>query len=411
MRHTRMIQPDYAGQYRCVGPACHDNCCSGWMVSIDEASHRKYADLPPSPLRTLIDASIVRDATGDPNADFARIQMLPTGVCPFLSEEDLCRIQVEHGGSYLCRTCAEFPRNTSTIDGLKETALSLSCPEAARLVLLAPRLFPPPGAPARQLNWDENASGTNALRPYFWQVREFVIGLILNRNYPLWQRLFLVGSFCRRLEALSRGEIDRNFPQVLDDFSRAVADGGLCPAMDTIPADLPLQLEIVLRVIAQRVNNVPIRPRLRQVLELFTVGVGHSQTASIASQVSRYADAYQQFYVPFFKRRPGILENYLVNAVLRDQFPFGKKLFEPGAEPEPARAFAMLAIPFALMKGLLIGVVAAKKRRFSAADVVKTVQSAFRHFEHNVSFLSDAYALLEARGLTDARGLAMLLRN
>lgn len=411
MRQTRMIQPDYADRFRCTGPACEDNCCSGWLISVDEPTHRRYDDLPASTLRTLIVASILRDPAADPKAPFATIQMLPSGVCPLLSEQHLCRIQGEYGEPYLCRTCTEFPRNIHTIDGLKETALTLSCPEAARLVLLAPNLFPPPNAPGHQLTWDETAATATALRPYFWPIRELVVGLILNRRYPLWQRLFLVGSFCRRLEALSRGEPSRRLSQILDDFSRAVAGGGLCSAMEGIPADLNLQLEIVLRVIAQRVNGIPIRPRLRQVLEMFVEGIGHSCTATLEAQVSRYAHSYRQYYVPFFRRHPRILENYLVNMVLRDVFPFGKKLFEPAAEPEPVKAFAMLAIQFALTKGLLIGVAGAAKRRFSAADVVRTVETTFRHFEHNTKFLSDAYDMLEARGLADARCLTMLLRN
>jgi lysine-N-methylase len=411
LRQTQMMQPNYAGRFRCTGPACEDNCCSGWIISVDEPTHRKYDDLPASSLRTLIAASILRNPSADPKVPFATIQMLPSGVCPLLSEQHLCRIHGECGESYLCRTCAEFPRTTLTIDGLKETALTLSCPEAARLVLLAPNLFPPPSAPGHQLTWDETASTATALRPYFWPIREFVVGLILNRKYPLWQRLFLVGSFCRRLQALSQGEPSRKFSQILDDFSRAVAAGGLCSAMEGIPADLNLQLEIVLRVIAQRVNGIPIRPRLRQVLEMFVEGIGHSRAATLEAQVSRYAHAYRQFYVPFFRRRPRILENYLVNMVLRDVFPFGKKLFEPEAEPEPAKAFAMLAIQFALTKGLLIGVAGAAKHRFSAADVVRTIETAFRHFEHNAKFLSDAYDMLGARGLVDARGLTMLLRN
>lgn len=411
LRQTRMIQPNYADRFRCTGSACEDNCCSGWVISVDELTRRKYADLPSTPLRTLIDASIRRDTGGGPKAPFATIQMLPSGLCPFLSGQRLCRVQMEYGESYLCRTCAEFPRTTHTIDGLEETALTLACPEAARLVLLAPNLFPPPNAPAHQLTWDETLPTATALRPYFWPIREFVIALILNRRYPLWQRLFLVGSFCRRLEALSRGEDSRRFSQILDDFSRAVAAGGLCAAMEGIPADLNLQLEIVLRIIAQRVNGLAIRPRMRQVLETFVEGIGHSRTASFEGQVSRYAHAYQQYYVPFFRRRPRILENYLVNTVLRDVFPFGKKLFKQEAEPEPDNAFAMLAIQFALTKGLLIGVAGERQRRFSAADVVRTVETAFRHFEHNTKFLSDACAMLADRGVADARGLTMLLRN
>jgi len=413
LRQTRIIQPDYANRFRCIGSACEDTCCSGWRVSVDESDFHRLTSLPAGPLRSLVDVSILQSAQPHEEADnaFASIRMLPSGECPFLSADRLCRVQRECGEQYLSRICADYPRNSYSIDGLKETELSLSCPEAARLILLSPSLLPQNGAPGYQLTWDETTAGSADLRSCFWQIREFVVGLILNRRYPLWQRLFLLGTFCRRLEAFQCAETNRNFVDILDDFSRAVNLGGLGESMETIPADLPLQLEIVLSFIAQRVNGVNISPRFRGVLDLFVKGLGHSRTASIESQAATYADAYRRYFTPFFGRHPHMLENLLVNAVFRDAFPFGRALTSAESRPEPAKAFAMMAIQFALIKGMLIGVAAARGRQFSAADVVKVVQTASRLFEHNPRFLNTAYAGLEGRGLTDARGLTLLLRN
>lgn len=412
MRQTRLIRSDYGSRFACIGSQCEDNCCKDWIVTIDETTCRKYSALTHSPLRALLVESIVPpEGPGDGAIPFARIRMQPSGQCPILSENRLCRIQLELGEAYLSPTCARYPRTTHTIDGLEETTLSLSCPEAARLVLLNPRLLPPADGPGYQLAWDETAAVGGSLRPWFWQIRAFVVSLVLNRNYPLWQRLFLLGSFCRRLEAFSRGEAGKSFPAILDDFSRALAGRKLQTAMDSIPADLPLQLEILLRLIAQRLDNLPAASGLRPVLTDFVAGIGHSRTAPIESQAAQYAHAHSRYFVPYFRRHPWILENYLVNFVLRDVFPFASRLFEADAEPEPSKAFAMLAIQFSLVQGLLIGVAGARGRRFGAADVVNTVRTAFKAFEHCPQFLSGACALLESRGLADARGLTMLLRN
>ena len=78
---------------------------------------------------------------------------------------------------------------------------------------------------------------------------------------------------------------------------------------------------------------------------------------------------------------------------------------------QPARAFALLAIQFALIKGPLIGVAGARRQEFCTTDVVHTVQTASKHFEHYKQFLPGAYALLAAKGLDNARGLTMLLGN
>lgn len=412
MRKTRIVRPEYAERFTCIGPACEDTCCAGWTVTVDEASYRKYTSLPDGPLRSLADSSLlcVSDEATKVDADhFATVRMLPSGVCPFLSEQRLCRMQVEHGESYLCRTCVTFPRYVQTIDGLKETELSLSCPEAARLILLNRNLLPSAAGAGYQMTWDETA--TEPLRFYFWPIRALALDLIQNREYALWQRMFLLGTFSRRLESLVRGELKRSVPGLLSDFVRAVSTQDLRTAMEKIPANLPLQLEVLFRLIAQRVSTTHIGPRMQQVLSAFCEGVGHSRTATMESKVARYADAYAQSFSPFFSRHPHILENYLVNAILRERFPFRSEPSSPQGEFEPARAFAEIVLPLALIKGLLIGVAGARGRKFCSADVVKTVQTASKHFEHNRQFLSKAHAMLAERNLDNAYGLTMLLRN
>jgi len=49
LRQTRIIQPNYAGRFQCVGSTCEDTCCSGWRVSIDDEDYRKLTSVPPGP--------------------------------------------------------------------------------------------------------------------------------------------------------------------------------------------------------------------------------------------------------------------------------------------------------------------------------------------------------------------------
>ena len=72
--------------------------------------------------------------------DFARIQMNSVNQCPMLTGERLCRIHAELGAQFLGQTCADYPR-VRVADGVKETVLAFSCPEAARMVLLNPQLL------------------------------------------------------------------------------------------------------------------------------------------------------------------------------------------------------------------------------------------------------------------------------
>lgn len=412
MRETTLIRPSYSEGFRCIGPACEDSCCAGWRVEIDQATYEKYQTIPPGPLRVLIDASIVRAAetAESGNVAFAQIKMLPSMRCPFHNAQELCQIQAELGESYLSNTCAQYPRTVQVFDQLKDTVLSLSCPEACRLVLLNPNLLSNSGSANHRLRWDDTKSQP-AMLPYFWPIREFVMSLITNRNYPLWQRIFLLGTFSRRLESVLRGEIQGGFPALLKGFSAAIDSGSLRASIESIPADLGLQLGMVLELLRLRANIPNRSSRFVESLNLFARGIGYKPEAPIESLTASYAAAYERYYAPFFLKSPFILENYLINMIFGRVFPFGKSIADRSIPMEPAREFALLATDFALIKGLLIGVAGGCKEEFSTDHVVTTIQTAFKHFEHNSNFLAKSHQILAEKKLDNAHGLTMLLRN
>jgi len=55
--------------------------------------------------------------------------------CPFHNDDDLCDIYIEMGEEALCETCTNFPRHIEEFDDLKEVSLTMSCPEASRIML------------------------------------------------------------------------------------------------------------------------------------------------------------------------------------------------------------------------------------------------------------------------------------
>jgi lysine-N-methylase len=416
LRQTTLIRPEYAERFHCIGPACEDSCCEGWRVHIDRQTYERYQAIPAGPLRTLIDANILRqphaEGVSNPSQEpFALVKMESNGHCPMLSADHLCQIQLAHGEGYLSKTCATYPRGPQVIDQLKEATLSLSCPEAARLVLLDPQLLRTTGGGFYHMSWDDAGKGESNMRHYFWPIRDFVVALVRNRAYPMWQRLFLLGTFCRRLDVVAREGNDLGFPFFFRDFSKAIVSGSLRRSMEAIPADLDLQLDLLLRLLKMRVETMEMAPRLRETLKDFTVGIGLTAECSRSSNTALYAEAHQRHFAPFFQKNPHILENYLVNTLFRELFPFGPKLFDPSATVEAAQAFGLLATKFALVKGLLIGVAGCHKESFCSEHVVKTVQAVFKHFEHNQGFLDQSHQLLVARNLDNAHGLTLLLRN
>jgi lysine-N-methylase len=278
--------------------------------------------------------------------------------------------------------------------------------------LLAPDLAGVKGAQQFEMTWDAAGPGGQArdLTGFFWPVRGFVFELLRNREYALWQRLFLVGVFVRRLDEMSR-EDAWGVADFLAGFSAAVKVGSLRASMETIGADLQLQLDLVLRLAGLPLPRSHVGVRFLEVVEEFKKGIGNGPAATMQSLIGCYARAYDGHYAPFFEERPHVLENLLVNAVYRTMFPYGAKAGKADWKAEMGREFALLSTQFALIKGLLIGVAGCYGEAFCEEHVVKTVQSASKHFEHHPQFLDEAHALLVSSGLDNARGLTMLVRN
>jgi lysine-N-methylase len=387
-------------------------------VPIDKPAWEKYQNLPEGPLPDLIRASLIlkpetEAAPGAAKPVFAIIRMNAANECPMLSADHLCRVQAELGESLLSHACATFPRYVHSLGGVEEKALTLSCPEAARLVLLTPDLLAESAQPqsSNELRPSTNAEPAQTLPSDFWPIRAVVLKLVQNRLYPLWQRLFLMDVLCRRLDAIAQGELELTVPAFLAGFENTVASGTLRPSMAALPIDNGAQLDVVLRLAGLMLHKSNVRPRFAECIKAFTAGIGNGPGATFESLTAQYTQAHDRSYQPFFDRHPHIMENFLVNTILRCQFPFGKDAMRNGTPPSMTREFAMLAAQFALMRGLLIGVAGSHGKAFSTAHVVHTMQAASKHFEHHTEFLNMAYALLVERNMDGARGLATLLRN
>jgi lysine-N-methylase len=132
------VRPQYAKRFRCIGADCEDVCCLGWDVTIDRATYQKYESLPTMRPRLQECFTILSES----ESGHARINLDSSNRCPFLAQDRMCTIHRDLGESYLSQTCTSYPRVSRRIDGLMEKPLMLSCPEAARLVLLEPELQP-----------------------------------------------------------------------------------------------------------------------------------------------------------------------------------------------------------------------------------------------------------------------------
>ncbi len=119
-------KPDYYEEFHCIADRCEATCCAGWQIVIDEDSLERY-----------------RQESGDFSWELKRRINWKEGVfrqdrarrCAFLNADNLCDLYTALGEESLCRTCTDYPRHIEEFENVREYTLSVSCPEAARILL------------------------------------------------------------------------------------------------------------------------------------------------------------------------------------------------------------------------------------------------------------------------------------
>lgn len=124
-KNMKYLKPHFYDKFICTAGDCPDTCCSGWQIMIDEESLERYGKEAGEFGRHL------RNSIDWEKECFYQNNRR----CAFLNEENLCDLYKALGPDALCDTCKSYPRHTEEYEGLRELSLSLSCPEAAKIIL------------------------------------------------------------------------------------------------------------------------------------------------------------------------------------------------------------------------------------------------------------------------------------
>src|ERR1700722_12028388 len=112
----KLLQPGYFKDFHCIGPACEDTCCAGWIVHIDKDTYGKYQSCSDPEIGSSLHSLITINEKRSNNDDYAQVS-LDGSVCPFLSE-GLCAIQARLGEEHLSNMCATYPRVVNRVDDM-----------------------------------------------------------------------------------------------------------------------------------------------------------------------------------------------------------------------------------------------------------------------------------------------------
>jgi lysine-N-methylase len=419
---TKWLQPRAFHGFRCIGADCEDTCCSGWLVNIDKGTYDTYQTCQDPEMGPRLRELVTLNPASTGSNSYARIGLAGAS-CPFLDER-LCGIQKSLGESYLSIVCSRFPRVLNVVDDTLQRSLDLSCPEAARLMLLDPAAmqFDEMEGSPQDSRWGELSVLTTADEssrkpyPYFRAIRAFLIELLQYRAYPLWKRIVILGSFCDQIEQLSAAGQNAQVPAAIQWFREAIRSNSLDQAIHQHSLTPVLQLGILLELIVARITGEFVSPRFFACYQEFKDGIEWGAESSMEEIGNRYAAAYAGHLRPFLDRHGHILEHYLVSYVHRTLFPLGaqKSTADPrvdkGAETVRDRCLLML-VYYGVVQAVLTGMAGFHRKELDPAHVIRLIQAVSKAFEHNLSFPERALQILAGKGVRNCVSMAILLRN
>ncbi|WP_160686633.1 flagellin lysine-N-methylase [Clostridium sp. C2-6-12] len=403
--NIKMRYPSYLNEFKCIGGSCEDNCCGYWHIYIDKETFEKYKNIQDEETKKFVNDNIfVREKCNTLKTDYGQIKLDSDKICPFLNNENYCSLQTKLGEEYLSNVCTVFPRVINKIDDFYEMSLDVSCIEAARLILLK----------AEGINFSEEeisigkhfvtleidtyskeVKDTNY--KYMREIRGKSIEIIKNKNYSLSERLYVLGSFLENL----RRELCYGYYNV-KEFIHKYDMNSFSNDFKRNKENYMLQLSFY-RQVLEKFNEYGeyysdyFKTKMKEVFSGFRFYKGES----LIENSELFIKAWDYCEENIFEKYSYIFENYLVNHMFKEFFPFSENdiVFD---------GYIMMLIRFSYIKFILVGQYI-YNGEISIEKIVRLIQALSKEIEHNDEYLKNILLYIKEYELDNKRFAEILL--
>jgi lysine-N-methylase len=384
------IAPDYYDKFQCNGPQCPDTCCRGWSVHIDRETYHRYKSNRHKTLAPLIKLAVIKNPSPDADNEnsFGIMQMRADGACHFLQSDQLCMVQSVLGETALSDTCRIYPRYLNQFGQQREKSLGISCPQAARLILLNPQPMqfgaagPEPAIDRLRFisyRFPKQSDVDPEQIAILNDMRAIVIGILQFRAISIGARVMLLGFFLEDVERITSAPAFAHATEIVPVLQSFVAmldhpeqlELQYAQVQGNLPRKLTVAAELIAKFMRERTN-----PRFAQCLSAAALGLGVSEGVPIleAAILSTYSQAHAAYYQPYFQDRQYIFENYLVNDVIIRLFPFTRGVY--------LDLYREMVCNLAIIQVLLVGM-AGHHQGLTDDLVLQAMQTFARKANHN----------------------------
>ncbi|MGV3073816.1 flagellin lysine-N-methylase [Clostridium baratii] len=378
----RKKYPKYLKEFKCIGGECEDSCCIGWDIDIDKITFRQYYKVKDQEMKKMFQKNVHNNEYCQaPDVDYGKVKLKKDKRCPFLDECNYCIIQSKLGEEYLSNVCTSFPRILNKIDGYYEMSLDVSCPEAARILLLKEEGI--------EFEENEETLGKHIISSeidtkskefknlpikYFKEIRDLSIKIIKNRKFDLNRRLYILGEFINELEE----ELKYNYENVLK-FIKEYDINSVKDPYEKDDFSYLLQVDFFKKTmkylnILNEVDSLLFKDYTREVMTGFNF-----EDDNISKYANVYIEAFEEYSKEYMIKNSFIFENYLVNFIYNYMFPFSENqsVFD---------GYIMLLMRYSFIRFYLVGKYIVNKNEYKE-EIVRFIQVFSKSIGHHRNYL------------------------
>ncbi|WP_238899099.1 flagellin lysine-N-methylase [Clostridium sp. YIM B02500] len=255
----KTIVPHYYKDFKCIASKCADTCCAGWEIIIDDETYKNYNKISGE-FGERLRSNLTLYEDGEPGF------VLQNNNCPFLNKNNLCDIYTELGEKSLCYTCKTYPRFIEEYSNSREMGISLSCPEAARLILKdsKPITFEVSDDYEIESQYDDINFDISV---QLISARKMVLDILKDRSLDLSHRIALVINFAHDIqEEINTNELSK-IKNIINRYSSESYKKELLNKFDEYKAMQSDKYENMLKCMNVYKNLNPINDNWPQILD------------------------------------------------------------------------------------------------------------------------------------------------
>lgn len=388
-------QPGYFGDFKCIGGTCTNSCCVGWRIDWTDEEIAKVTGAPEcsEELKALCESSFYKIKGEQMNG----VRLGARGRCPFLTEDNFCRIQRELGAEYLSNTCTAYPRHYIVTGEAAYRYCNMSCPEVIKKLLNDPKsmdlvnlaIKQPATIKGAVVNSPEKLAKNPALK-YRGELLEFFYEIISDKKHDVETSIILGALAAQKLSQVAEKSAD-DIPAAILAIRPQLHNGAQLKQIEAIKPNYNVKLGLAAEM-------------LKKIFRINTTAAFVDKTGALNIDLYRQGE---KRLADSFAGREFYLRNIALNLLLEFVLPFkfeDKTIFDN---------YSIFAAAFALFKLNVIATAELTERASKPVGVTvssSTLKASVRREVDTEKYVNRSAAII-SRDLCHNNGNAQLLLN